>query len=152
MKIKNNLTKWKFKVHDHPRTIEIIGIFIFAPPFHAELHDVADILGKRNDLHADIRLFNMFYFSSIRHFGRIIYLDYIRIGKHNPVLYVWNRRNDVYPVLPLQALLNDLHMEQAEKTAAETETKRDGGLRSINKRSVVKRELFERLPQILELI
>ncbi len=49
--------------------------------------------------------------------------------------------------LPLQALLDDLHMQQAEKAAAEAETQRHGVFRLEGEGSIVQAQLFQRIAQ-----
>ena len=56
------------------------------------------------------------------------------------------RRGDEVEVeLALEALLDDLHVEQAEEPAAEPEAERHGALRLVREARVVEVELLERL-------
>ena len=50
--------------------------------------------------------------------------------------------------LPLQPLLNDLHVEHAQKAAAEAEAQRHGAFRLEGEGGVVELELFQRVPQV----
>ena len=58
------------------------------------------------------------------------------------------RRDEVEVELALQPLLNDLHVEHAEKAAAEAEAQRHGALRLEGEGGVVELELFQRVAQV----
>ena len=55
--------------------------------------------------------------------------------------------DEVQVELALEALLDDLHVEQAEEAAAEPEPERDRALRLVGEARVVEVELLERLAQ-----
>ena len=76
----------------------------------------------------------------------------VAVGRQHLVLHVRRGGDQVDVVLAPQALLHDLHVEQAEEAAAEAEAERDRGLGLVEKRGVVERELAERLPQVLVLV
>ena len=57
-------------------------------------------------------------------------------------------RDDVEVVFTLNALLDYLHVEEPEESAAEAESQRDGGLRLEAQRSVVELELFQRVAEV----
>ena len=58
------------------------------------------------------------------------------------------RRGDQVEVeLALEALLDDLHVEQAEEAAAEPEPERDRALRLVGEARVVEVQLLERVAQ-----
>ena len=59
---------------------------------------------------------------------------------------------EVQVVLALEALLHDLHVEQAEEAAAEPEAERLGGLRLVGERGIVQRQLLERVAQLGEVV
>ncbi len=50
-------------------------------------------------------------------------------------------------VLALQAFLHDLHVQHAEKTAAETETQRLRGLRLVVQGRIVQLQLLQRIAE-----
>ena len=58
------------------------------------------------------------------------------------------RRDEVEVELALEAFLNDLHMQHAEKAAPEAEAERDRRLRLERERGIVELELFERVAQV----
>ena len=64
------------------------------------------------------------------------------------VVFDRRRRGDEVEVeLALEALLDDLHVEQAEEAAAEPEPERDRALRRVGEAGVVEVELLERVAQ-----
>src|SRR4051794_803284 len=63
------------------------------------------------------------------------------------VLDRWRRGDEVEIELTLQALLDDLHVEEAKETASEPEAERDRALWRIGEARVVQMELLERVPQ-----
>ena len=58
------------------------------------------------------------------------------------------RSHKVQVVFPLQALLDDLQVQKSQESAAESEAQGHGGLRLIEKGSVVQLQLLKGLPQI----
>ena len=56
-------------------------------------------------------------------------------------------RDEVEVELALEALLDDLHVEQAEEAAAEPEAQRDRALGLVGEARVVEVELLERVAQ-----
>jgi hypothetical protein len=58
----------------------------------------------------------------------------------------------VHAVLALEALLDDVHVQQAEEAAAEAEAERLRGLRLVVERGVVEVQLLQRLAQRLVLV
>ena len=68
-------------------------------------------------------------------------------GQDDVVLDRRRRRDEVEVELALEALLDDLHVEQAEEAAAEPEAERDRALRLVGEARVVEVELLERLAE-----
>src|SRR5690606_24052666 len=62
------------------------------------------------------------------------------------------RGNQVEIVFALKTLLDDLHVQHAEEADTETETERVGGLRLIEQRRVIERQLAERITKIFIVI
>ena len=60
--------------------------------------------------------------------------------------------NQIQIVLALQALLDDLHVQHAEETDTEAKTQCLGAFRLELQRSIVQRQLLQRLAKILEII
>ena len=63
-----------------------------------------------------------------------------------------DRRDEVEIEFPLQPLLHDLHVEQAEEAAAEAEAERGRGLRLVVQGGIVELQPFERVAERLVLL
>ena len=55
-------------------------------------------------------------------------------------------------MLPLQALLHDLHVQQAQKAAAEAEAQGVRGLRFVKQRGVVQGQLGQGVAEVLKML
>ena len=64
---------------------------------------------------------------------------------------VGGRLDDVHPALALQALLDHLHVEQAQKATAKAKAKGSARFGHVSEGGVVEAELVERLPQPLKI-
>src|SRR5215208_608729 len=68
--------------------------------------------------------------------------------RQDDVVFDRRRRSDqIDPELALEALLHDLHVEQAEEAAAEAEPERDRAFGLVSERGVVEMQLLEGLTQ-----
>ena len=114
----------------------------------AELHDGTHIVRRRKDMGLRDGLLRALNDSRIREVagvrdflhGAVCQVDLVDNTRHS--------RDEVEIVLPLQPLLDDLHMEKAQETAAETESESGRGLRLKGERCVVELQLFQRLFQV----
>src|SRR5205807_8673107 len=59
--------------------------------------------------------------------------------------------DDIHVVLAPEPFLDDLHVEQAEETAAKSETEGDGTFRLINESGIVQTQFSDRRLQMLEI-
>ena len=73
------------------------------------------------------------------------------VGVVHVVLDVRHGGDEVQIELALEPLLDDLHVQQAEKAAAESEAERGGRLRQVVQGGVVELQLLERVAQRLVL-
>ena len=80
--------------------------------------------------------------------GRAVDLDDLAVGLGDAIQHARRRRDQVHVELALEPLLHDLHVQQAEESAAEAEAERDRGLRLEEERGVVQPQLLERLAQL----
>ena len=65
----------------------------------------------------------------IRQVGRVRQIDDFAVGLIYLVNNARGRSHQIQVVFPLQTLLDDFQMKQAQETAAETKAQRNGGLR-----------------------
>ncbi len=70
----------------------------------------------------------------------------------NHVRNVWHGGYHVHVEFAVESLLNNLHVQQSEESAAESEAQRNRTLRHESKRCVVKLKFLERCSQILEIL
>ena len=69
------------------------------------------------------------------------------VGQRDLVPHARRRRDQVEIVLALQPLLDDLQMQQAQKSAAETKAQRDRALRLEVEARIVQPQLLKRIAQ-----
>ena len=87
----------------------------------------------------------------VRHVDGIVDLDLLAVGERHLVDDRRCGRDQVEVELALQPLLDDLEVQEPEKTAAEAEAERGGGLHLVGEAGVVEAQLAHRRAQILEL-
>jgi hypothetical protein len=66
--------------------------------------------------------------------------------------YVGHCRDDGLVKLPLQPLLDDLHVQHAQEPAAEAKAQRLGGLQFVGQGGVVELQLVHAIPEFFEII
>ena len=74
--------------------------------------------------------------------------EHLSVGRGHAVQHARRGRHEIHVELALEPLLDDLHVQEAEKAAAEPEPERDGRLRLEEERRVVQPQLLERLAQL----
>ena len=124
---------------------EILHLRHLAATGLAEIHDRARVVGGREDARLEVRLGDGRDLGSRRHLRRVGDFDHRTIALGDVVLHGRRRRNQRQAELALEALAHDLHVEQAEETAPETEPQRARRLRLEGERAVVEPQLLQRL-------
>jgi hypothetical protein len=87
-----------------------------------------------------------------RQVGRVVDQLHLAVGLVHPVLDRRGGGDEREVELALEALLHDLHVQQAEEAAAEAEAERTGRLGLVGDRRVVELQLLEALAQVLEVV
>ena len=147
-KVINDLTQRHLIVQLHQVLIQILHIFEFAPPLLAHRHNIAHIIRRRDDGHLGIRFLGKGNGTRIGIVVGVIHPHHCTIGLGD---LINNRRQSGHQIqvkFPLQPLLDDLHVEHSQKAAAETKAQGRRRFRFKGQRSIVKLELFQRIPQI----
>src|SRR5690606_3332190 len=134
------------------RRVEIVHRDELAAAIVAELLHVPDVIGRAHDPGPDVRLLDPRDLRALRQGGRVLDCELRPVGQDDVVLHVRDRRDQVEPELPLEALLHDLQVQQPEEPAPETEPERRRGLRLVLQARVVQLEAFQRVAQLLVLI
>ena len=70
------------------------------------------------------------------------------VGQRQPVLDAGSRGDQIEVELALKTLGDDLHVEQAQKAAAETKAQRRTGLRLKGQAGIVELQLLQRILQV----
>ena len=78
----------------------------------------------------------------------VIHHDHAAVGLDDLIDDGGQGGDQIQVKFPLQPLLDDLHMEHAQKAAAEAEAQGHGALRLEGQGGVVELQLFQRVPQI----
>jgi hypothetical protein len=72
----------------------------------------------------------------------------VAVGLHYAVFHRGRGEDDVHVVLALEALLDDLHVKEAQETEAVTKAQRLARLRLVGERGVVELQFLQRVAQI----
>ena len=83
-----------------------------------------------------------------RHLGRVVHLDRLARRRLHLVGDVRRGHEQVEVELALEALADDLHVEEAEEAAAEAEAERLRGLGLVEQRGVVQLQPLERVAEL----
>ena len=102
-----------------------------------EIHDIAHVGRGRDDLRFDHGLLHMVDRARIWHVERIVYLLHGSVLKEHMVDDGGICENQIHIVFAREALLDDIHVEQAEEAAAEARAEGDGAFRLGDERAVV---------------
>ncbi len=106
------------------------------------------MLRRRQNHRRDHRLFDFGDAAGVRQLRRAVDFVQLAIGRRHPVKHPRSRRHEVHVELALQALLDDLHVEQSQESAAEPESQRRRGLRLEKEGGVVQSQLFEGVAEL----
>ena len=118
----------------------------------AQRHDGAKVVLRHENGGGDDRLADFLDLRQFRQLGRIFHLQHGAVAQDDFVDDGRRRGDQVLVELALQTLLDDLHVQQAEKAAAEAEAERLRDFRLVMQRGVVELELLQRLAQRVVLV
>src|SRR5262249_44979985 len=113
-----------------------------------ELEDYSDIGHRNMERKLEKGLLNPSDRTRFGKLGRVLNFDHGVVVAHHAVHDAWCGGYEIQSVLALQTLLHDVHVEQAQKPAAETKTKRFRGVRLEHERAIVQVKLLERFSQL----
>ena len=103
--------------------IDLVAAFLVT-----QRHHVAQVFLRHKNGDGNYRLADFLNFRCLRQFGRIFDRHDRAIPHHDFIHDRRRRRNQILVELAFQTLLHNLHVQQAEKTAAEAEPQ---GLRNL---------------------
>ena len=128
--------------------IQILHVLIHAAAVLTEGHDVANIVVRGNNRNLNIWFIGLCDHGRIRIVMGVIHHDGCAVGFFDTVDDRGQSRDQLEVELALEPLLNDLHMEHAQKAAAKTKAQRHGALGLVGEGSIVQLELFQGVPEI----
>ena len=127
----------------HTVTAHVFLIDKLTTLVETELHDRTDKIGSRDDGSSDIRLLDMVDERWIGQSRWVMYLFHTTLLVIYHIGYVRNGGDDIHVELTVQTLLYNLHVEQTEESASETEAQGNRTLRREGKRSIVELQLLQ---------
>ena len=126
-----------------------LHVLLHPAPFNAKADHIAHVVLGREDVDCGDRFA---HFGELRRQpGGIVHPADLAAGADDFVNHRRCRRDEVQTVLPFEALLHDLHMQQAEKAAAKSKAQGVRGFRFVKQRAVIQAQLGQRLAKVLEL-
>jgi hypothetical protein len=117
-----------------------------------EAHHVADVVAGADDRGADDRLLDVVDVGGIRHAARGCPPRRRAVVERHAVDDRGVGVDDVEVELAAQALLDDVHVEQAEEAAAEAEAEGHGALGVEGEGRIVEVQLLQSLAHLLEVL
>ena len=131
---------------------EVLHLHHLAPLRLAQVHQRARVLGGGEDRGGEERLAHLVDLCGGGHLGGVVDHHLVAGGGGHQVLDRGSGGDQAEVELPLEALADDLHVEQSQEAAPEPEPERTGGLGGEGEARVVEAELVERLSQVAELV
>ena len=128
--------------------VEVLHVLELAAAVLTHRHDIADVIGRRDDRHLDVGLLGVLDVRRVGVVVRVVDAHHRAVGLVYLVDDARERGDKVEVKFALQPLLNDLHVQHAEEAAAEAEAQRDRGFRLKRQRSVVELQFFQRVAKI----
>ena len=137
-------------VRDHDAVrVKVVHALELAALVLRDLHDGTDEIVRHNDRGLDVRLLDVLDLRLRRQFGRVADLDHRTVRLVDVIDDGRCRRDELEVVLALEALLDDIHVQEAEEAAAETEAECNRRLRLKDERRIVDLHLLERVLEVV---
>src|SRR5215203_4715109 len=124
--VDDQLRERELEVHVDALRVQVLHVLEAAAATRRELHEAADVPVRGHHAELDPRLLDRLDLADVRELRRIVHVHPAAVHRQlHPVLDGRGARDEVQVELALQALLDDLHVEQAEEAAAEPEAEGD---------------------------
>ena len=136
----------------HAILVQVVHLDQLAAALSCQLHDRADEAGGGQDRDARPGLADLLDLAGRGHLRWLVDRHGGAVALDDLVLHAGRRRQQVELILPLQPLLDDLHVQQAEEATAEAEAERFGGLRLEDQRGIVQSQSLQRVAQLRILV
>ena len=114
-----------------------------------KLHDGTRVLGRADDLGLEVGLLDTLDARGLGKILRAANVNHLAIGLVDVIVHRGARGNEVQVELTLQALLDDLHVQQAQEAHAEAKAQRHRRLGLPYQRRIVDVQLVESVTEVL---
>src|SRR3954447_22087307 len=146
--VDDELGQRHLEVKDDACRVEVLHRHELATPIGRELHERADVLARGDEAELHPGLLDRLDLARVREEGGVVDDDLATLVRQLDVVFDRRRRRDeVERELALEALLDDLHVQQPEESAPEPEPERHRALRRVGEAGVVQVQLLERVAQ-----
>ena len=122
VEINHNLAQGEVEINLHTVAGYVLLLDELASFVEAESHDRADEVRGGDNRRTNIGLFHMVNEGRVGHAGRIVHLVHLAVFGKYAIRNVGHSGNHVHVKLAVESLLHNLHVEQTEESASETET------------------------------
>ena len=147
VKIEHDFVERQFVRQHDARRREVFEFLLHAAFFLAQLQHAAHRILRRDDHRGQDGLLDSLNRSGRRKFRGVVDFQDVARGRRDAILHARRGGDEVDIEFALEPLLNNLHVQQAEKAAAKAESQRDGIFRLVKKCGVVELQLAERIAQ-----
>ena len=113
----NNLTERNMINYHYTVHVQIVHALELATLVLGNLHDSTHVILRHNNRSLDKWLLDMVDGGRVRQIRRIVHLHHFPIGFVHMVNNTWSRCDKLQIILTLQALLNNIHVKQSQKSA-----------------------------------
>ena len=152
VEVEHDFVERQFVGDEHPVRRQVLQRFLDAALVLAQLQDSAHVLVGREDHRRDDWLVDPRNPAGVRQLGGAVDLLHLAVGRRHAVQDARRGRHEVDVELTFQPLLHDLHVQQPQEAAAETEAQRDRRLGLVEERRIVQPQLLERIAQFRILV
>ena len=149
VEIEHDFVEWQV-IDRHGALADIGQIDLQPAPFLAEFQHGTQIIIRRQDRGANPRLLDLLDLHNVGHVGRVVQLDRVAVGHLDVIDDRGCRRDEIEIEFAMQALLDDLQMQQAEEAAAEAEAQRRRGFHLVGEARIVEAQLAHGGAQVFE--
>src|SRR5690606_14612615 len=141
MEIQNHFTEGEFVSDDRVGWSGEVQLFLDPSPFDAQRDDCSNVVGRHVNAHFDDRFCNVVKFARRGELGGVVYPDDFAALVVGEVDHAGRCCNQIQIVFAFKSLLDDFHVQQAQKSATKTKTERFGRVRLKAEGRVIEMEL-----------
>src|SRR5215471_3457278 len=147
IKIQHNLVERQLIGQENALGGNVLEPLLHAALFLHQRQYPAQVFVIGEDSRRDHRFFDLGDISERGKLCRAFYVQDRVVLRSDAIAHTRSCGNKVQIELPLQTLLDDLHVQQAQEAAAESKAQRGGAFRLIKEGRIVEPQLFQRVAQ-----